>query len=692
MKTKKQIKRKTKKQKGGRLRCSTTSKGKWVAMTHNDTTVRAYRECEARFMNMLYPSISCTPGNLRDLYRILTDTTAISGAFNKLDYYGQNRVLVNLRESIRLRNTRDTDATHLAFLVVEQDLLTVLEPLLKDKPPDTEDHIWDDVKTIESDIDELRQYRSELQKSERPEGVTQSDIDRELDDIREKIESLEKEKLKFDQSYVIPAISDPKSALSQPAAEKAQAGDEGSGEGSGSGKRPGKGSGAADAEAERDLQEKTRMENDALDKAIQQAERESLLFADHDRHTRRIPELQSPPVQSMAENQVRFLPDLIETELIPFFKHAKISKEMSRFQILRAKTTLEEGDFNEYRKLQNTIFTFILETMCYGLFTNKKYTEKEFGLFLKPLFFMSKTTPPYSITTLYKSSKFIENVPNLYKCIYLLISHFSKHELLLTRNIRICAFYIDDYLYLFNLFLTLFDEIPNLLLTKMKRLVRQCIDNINENKPTQVNKIVPLFSLPVYIISDSLSIDRPFFHETMNAKLIENKLIINKLITELTEVIQRKKREEFVDIGKKAKDLNQKIIPEYLNLFITNINPILESIFRVSIATKDNTIYLEKMSTIVNVFLSIYKDLTTTTLYQLKPEEIIDLKEFVKYISIFANNLKTNIDKSLLPPENYHTYVKLYHFIYLVTDDKTFETKHVDTFNKAIDYIFEHNL
>ncbi len=30
------------------------------------------------------------------------------------------------------------------------------------------------------------------------------------------------------------------------------------------------------------------------------------------------------------------------------------------------------------------------------------------------------------------------------------------------------------------------------------------------------------------------------------------------------------------------------------------------------------------MSTIVNVFLSIYKDLTTT-LYQLKPEEIIDL-------------------------------------------------------------------
>ena len=163
-KTHKKIKRKTKKQKGGKLRCSTIEKNKWVALEHNNSTVYAYRQCEARFMNMLLPSIPCSSANTRDLFNILQDTRRIIAAFNTLDYDGQRKVLVNLDQAIQLRTQRtSSDAGHIAFLRIEQDLYPLLEPLLKPKPPDLPDKTWDDVNTIDADLDELRNYIEELE-------------------------------------------------------------------------------------------------------------------------------------------------------------------------------------------------------------------------------------------------------------------------------------------------------------------------------------------------------------------------------------------------------------------------------------------------------------------------------------------------------------------------------------------------
>uniref|UniRef100_A0A6C0B8N0 Uncharacterized protein n=1 Tax=viral metagenome TaxID=1070528 RepID=A0A6C0B8N0_9ZZZZ len=694
MKTKKRVKnqtkkrvtqhKKSKKQKGGRLRCSTIDKGKWVAMSHNDPTVHEYRECEARFMNMLQPSIPCSDANVRDLYTILQNPARIIAAFSQLEYQGQRRVLVNLERAIELRSQRSSsDGGHIAFLRNEEALYPVLEGLLKPRPIGTPDKTWDDVDNIDSELHELRTYMSQLQ----DDGIFEGD-ESVLADVRSNISRLETKKIdlyKRTESITEPN-PEPKPVI-HPKVQTPEIVEE---------QERIKLEKLKSAQLELQKKEDAKIVEDAeLQKAIEKAKQDSALVVTG-KHYRYVDELQSPPFKKVSGTDVQFLPSVIEERLKPCFEHYEIVNDVKKFEKLRGKSTsLTSQDFSEYKRLQNSIFNFTIVYLSTFLFEDEIYKEKHFLSFLTDIFFFTKTTPPYLISTMYENPNVILHIPKFYKSIYLIVSHFSRHELSITPNTRIFTYFIDDYLYMFHLFLTLFNITSNPLLTKMKRLVEQCIRNINENKPTQNPRFVPVFMLPEYTIQSSLSIESsPLFHEIMNAKLKDVLSITLPLSDELKAVIRENDRLKVREIVERSRQITARIIPDYLNTFVTSILPGIKIVFKEFKDTKDDASFVGRMLPIIDVFLTIFKDLCTATLsYSFNPAQITDFDKFLFYLSVFLMNLQKKIEDGSPPPYIYLTYVKLFHFIYYFTNDnKKHEKTHIKTFYKAINFIFKHDL
>jgi hypothetical protein len=101
------------------------------------------------------------------------------------------------------------------------------------------------------------------------------------------------------------------------------------------------------------------------------------------------------------------------------------------------------------------------------------------------------------------------------------------------------------------------------------------------------------------------------------------------------------------------------------------------------------------MSLIANVFITIFKDLTSCTvpIFIFNKSEISKYTHFDLYLTVFLSQLQRKIDEGGQSNEMYLTYVKLYYFLYFFTNkNKVLEDGHAITFNRSVEYIFDNNL
>ena len=694
------IKRKTKKQKGGRLRCSTIEKDKWVAMEHKDTDVYEYRQCEARFMNMLLPSIPCSDANTRDLFNILQDTGRIIAAFNTLDYDGQRKVLVNLDKAIQLRTQWTTsNAGHIAFLRIEQALYPLLEPLLKPKPPDLPDKTWDDIDAIDSDLAELRNYMNQLENGSIVlEGSTPEKVETELDNVRENIKRLEAQKLVL---YPKPSIPEKPEAASLPVETGSEAA-------------------VPDVQVKLDtpkldLKQKAALasisgaaDTSALNTAIQTVTTEKNVFAErpnivmHDiKSFRRLLQFK-PRVKSSLS--VQFLSDeTMTTYFKTFADKLDIQQGIADMRkIERKSTALNRDERREHMSLQNSILLHMLGNALESYFSIRIYNTLKFTQLLQILYFFTETSPPFLLSNSNISEDVSVRLPPFYNGVYFVISQFSKHALSKNYYISVSSYYLEDYVYIFGLFEELFKNYDDETISKLKIMARHCIDNIHR-KPNIYPGFIPLFDLPCFTLNESISIRQgPFFHEILNT--IVEQLRMKSLKEQDKYEKLRLKYEKGVEVDLKAAVVetnlvNKTTITEYLNAFVDNIIPEIKELRD----KKDKPLYKEKMLLIVKTFLLVFENVISCLLelYQFDKTTIPNFPIFASELELFIKLLRVTIMTQGKYTEQlndiYFTYVKIYHFMYsfVYTDlvaNKKFESENVKTFNATVEYIFEHDL